>query len=77
MQTEILKQLKYNIPTDQNDRDENNKPKEKWYKLELTPVADILYDNPEYNPDEEPVFQEVQKMIIIWDIAKRMVQNLR
>ena len=46
---------------DKNDRDENNQPKEKWFRLDLTPMADIAYDNPEYDPEEMPEFEEVRR----------------
>lgn len=45
---------------DKDDLDEQGKPKIKWYQLVLTPMVDILYDNPEFKPDEEPVFQPVK-----------------
>jgi len=47
--------------TDKNDVDAEGKPKRKWFQMELTENADIIYNNPEYNRDEEPTF-EVEAM---------------
>lgn len=47
---------------DQNDLDERGKPREKWYRLDLGEMADTLYDNPLYKPNEEPVFQVVESV---------------
>lgn len=44
---------------DPNDLDELGKPRQKWYRLDLTRVADTLYDNPEYEADVEPLFNVV------------------
>lgn len=46
---------------DPEDLDEHGDPKEKWYRLDLGPDADILYDNPDYDPEdtEDPIFNEV------------------
>lgn len=38
------------------ERDENGKPREKWYRLDLGLMSDTLYDNPNYSPESEPVF---------------------
>lgn len=37
---------------DLGDIGENGEPKKKWYRLDLTPNADFLYDNPIYNEGE-------------------------
>lgn len=47
---------------DKNDLDQQGKPKVKWYQLDLGPIEDILYDNPEFKPDEDPVFQVVDSV---------------
>lgn len=47
---------------DKDDLDDNKKPKVKWYKLELGQTVDIKYDNPEFKPDKEPVFQVVDSV---------------
>jgi len=44
------------VYSDKDDLDENGKPKEKWYKMELGQMKDVLYDNPEYEKDSEPKF---------------------
>lgn len=50
------------VYSDENDKDEKGKPKDKWYKLELTEMSDILYDNPEYVVGQEPVFNVVSSV---------------
>lgn len=53
--------IKY-VYFDEHDLDERGNPKQKWYKLYLGKMADILYDNPEYVPgDNEPHFEEVAR----------------
>lgn len=47
--------------TDYEDLDEKGKPREKWYRLDLGRMADILYDNPPYSADAKPEFQEVER----------------
>jgi hypothetical protein len=44
---------------DEADRDEKNRPKKKWYRMDLGKQKDILYDNPEYQQDSEPAFTVV------------------
>lgn len=44
---------------DPNDLDEVGRPRQKWYRLDLTREADVLYDNPEYEADVEPLFTVV------------------
>lgn len=54
--------IKY-VYDDPEDFDPKTKrAKQKWFKLELTETADILYDNPEFNAqvNEEPIFQVVE-----------------
>lgn len=43
---------------DEADRDpQSNKPKKKWFRMDLGKFKDILYDTPEYHADvEEPAF---------------------
>lgn len=52
--------IKY-VYKDPNDLDEKGRPKEKWYRLDLTKMADVLYDNPEFKADAEPVFTQVSR----------------
>lgn len=47
---------------DEMDRDSQNKPKKKWYKLVLTKTKDIKFDNPEFNGDSEPKFKVVESV---------------
>jgi len=44
---------------DQNDRNANGTPIQKWYKLLLTKTADIMFDNPVYRAGVRPTFEEV------------------
>lgn len=45
---------------DENDRDQKNQPKKKWFRMDLGKFADTLYDNPEYKQDvDNPVFTPV------------------
>lgn len=44
---------------DMEDLDATGQPKRKWYKMEMGPLADILYDNPDYKEDTEPEFTVV------------------
>lgn len=50
----------YSDPNEVDPRTKKNKMK--WFKLDLTEMADILYDNPDYNPDssEEPIFTAIE-----------------
>jgi hypothetical protein len=43
---------------DKDDLDQRGKPKVKWFQLQLTENADISYNNPEFEKDKEPVFQQ-------------------
>lgn len=55
--------IKY-VYTDTSEKDHNGNYKRKWYKLELTTLSEILYDNPEYKEDSdyEPEFKEVERI---------------
>jgi len=53
---ELLKARIQYVYADVNDLDEKGKPREKWYKLELGMFVDTLYDNPEYQPNVDPIF---------------------
>jgi hypothetical protein len=46
---------------DQNDKDQKGNPKKKWYRLSLTQISDILFDNPEYVEGAEPDFKVVEQ----------------
>jgi len=47
--------IKY-VYDDEADRDAKNRPKKKWYRMDLGKFKDILYDNPEYKADSDPHF---------------------
>jgi hypothetical protein len=53
--------IKY-VWTDYDDVDTNGKPKEKWYRLDLGQMSDVLYDTPEYHPSAEPAFEVVEQV---------------
>lgn len=53
--------VKY-VYEDPSDKDSRGEPKKKWYRLDLTVTADILYDNPEYKDGTEPEFQVVDQV---------------
>ena len=52
--------IKY-VFDDEAERDESGNPVKKWYRIDLTATADILYDNPKYQYESEPSFQEVSR----------------
>jgi len=45
---------------DVNDRDDLGRPKKKWFQLDLGQNEEIIYDNPEFEPGSEPLFQIVE-----------------
>lgn len=48
---------------DKEDKDENGKPRMKWYRLDLGTQTDVIYDNPVIeNLDDEPVFSVVENI---------------
>lgn len=47
---------------DKEDLDQHGKPKIKWRKITLGETTDIEYDNPDFNPEKEPVFQVVESV---------------
>lgn len=49
-------EVKYIFDTDEIN-EATGKTIKKWFKAEFTKNADIIYDNPEYNEGEEPIFQ--------------------
>lgn len=51
--------IKY-VYEDPLELDENRKPVEKWYRLDLGKDSDVLYDTPEYEPDVDPIFTPVE-----------------
>lgn len=53
-------EIKY-IYEDYDDLKANGDPKLKWYRLFMTKMADILYDNPDYISGAKPEFQEVER----------------
>jgi hypothetical protein len=50
--------IQYTYP-DPTELDEKGKPVEKWYRLDLGQMTDILYDNPVYKPNAQPEFKPV------------------
>lgn len=46
---------------DSNDRTATGTPQVKWYQIQLTKQADILFDNPIYRPGVRPDFTEVSR----------------
>ncbi len=46
---------------DPEQLDENGKPTEKWFRLDLGEQADVLYDNPEFQADANPTFTVVNR----------------
>lgn len=50
-------EIKY-IYEDWDDLNEKGEPKIKWYRLMLTKMADIEFDNPDYVPGTKPTFVE-------------------
>lgn len=52
--------IKY-VYADADDKDQNGKPKMKWYRLLLTKTQETLFDNPEYQPGNgNPTFTPVE-----------------
>ncbi len=54
----IFARIQY-VFKDEEDLDERGKPKEKWFRMELGPQKDVLFDNPEFKAEEEPEFKAV------------------
>jgi hypothetical protein len=46
---------------DKQEKDEKGNPLMRWYQMDLGPMVDILYDNPIFEADKDPVFQEVSR----------------
>lgn len=60
-----LERLVYKyIYDDPEEKKSDGKPVKKWYKVEFNTESEILYDNPEFNPqdDSEPIFTEVDRV---------------
>lgn len=55
--------IKY-VFTDEKELDQNGNFKRKWFKMRLTTSSEILYDNPEFDPDSEvePEFHVVEQV---------------
>ncbi len=53
--------IKY-VYCDEEDKDEKGNPKKKWFKMDLGEYADVLYDNPEFKADEDPVFFPISQV---------------
>jgi len=43
---------------DFSELDQKGAPKQKWFRMDLGPIKDVLFDNPPYDPMVEPVFTE-------------------
>ena len=57
-----LQQVKIQyIYDDEESKDRNGNPLKRWFRMDLTKTVDILYDNPEYNSNTLPQFQEVAR----------------
>jgi len=52
------------VYTDEEDKDEFGKPKQKWFRIDLNTQSDIAYDNPEYdkNAMQEPDFTITERV---------------
>lgn len=52
------------VYVDHADLDARGRPKQKWWRMDFTMNAEILFDNPEFDPEakEPPVFQVVEKV---------------
>ncbi len=50
------------VYTDKEERDKNGNFKRKWFKQEFNTMSEILFDNPDYVANEEPVFVEVERV---------------
>lgn len=48
------------IYDDEADRDHLNKPKKKWFRMDLSKTTDTLYDNPEVRDGAEPTFKPLK-----------------
>ena len=57
----VFIEIRY-VYEDDNDRDERDNPKEKWYKLTLSQTEDVLYDNPLVTQSGVPQFQVVRSV---------------
>jgi hypothetical protein len=53
--------IKY-VYEDKADKDSHGDPKQKWFRMDLSTVDEILFDNPEYKKDQEPEFNEVSRV---------------
>lgn len=40
------------VYTDKKDKDEMGNPKRKWFRMDLGEMQDVVYDNPEYKPEQ-------------------------
>ena len=49
--------IKY-VFEDPNELDDRGKPVKKWFRLDLSTMADIEFDTPSYSPTTEPIFEE-------------------
>lgn len=54
--------IKY-VWTDEDDRDIFGNFKKKWFRLDLMMDREILFDEPEYKQNEEPVFEVVEEVV--------------
>lgn len=54
--------IKY-VWTDENEKDSLGNFVKKWFKMDLMMDREILYDTPEFKPNQEPVFQIVEELV--------------
>lgn len=54
--------IKY-VYEDENDVGANGEEKSKWYRIDLMMDREILYDNPEFEANKEPVFNVVSEVV--------------
>lgn len=53
--------IKY-VFEDPAEKDENGNSKKKWFKITLGMNEEILFDNPDFKTNVEPVFEEVERV---------------
>lgn len=59
---ELIKMVIRYTYDDQEDLDENGKPRKKWYQIELGQMVDVLYDNPLFTSGQKPEFTPVSSV---------------
>jgi hypothetical protein len=54
-------EIKY-VFDDQEDRDSQGNPRQKWYRMVLSTMSDVIFDNPPYKDGVDPVFVVAEKV---------------